>query len=186
MELTLTALIKTIILCWGRGSSSGDKNLKLNKSWANLKCTSSPSLFSCNYWLVPNLTLANWESKVTAPSLLNFQSNYQIHLNLIIFQTMGWDLYVIRAICWLSKQPVFLNNLLKKVSSLLNSLHASPTHRVIKILLSFADSLSCHLLRLHVLLFQPCFHCCTNLNFHHLTTSCINGLDLSVWFSGRK
>ena len=63
------------------------------------------------------------------------KSNYQIHLNLIIFQTLGWYLYIIRAICWYSKQPVFLNNLLKKVSSFLNSLHASPTHWVIKILL---------------------------------------------------
>ena len=110
-------------------------NSKLNKSQANLKCISSPSLFSCNYWLVPNHTLANWESKMTASSLLNFQSNYQIHLNLIIFQTLGWYLYIIRAICWYSKQPVFLNNLLKKVSLFLNSLHASPSHWVIKILL---------------------------------------------------
>ena len=63
------------------------------------------------------------------------KSNYQIHLNLIIFQTLGWYLYIMRAIYWYSKQPVFLNNLLKKVSLFLNSLHASPTRWVIKILL---------------------------------------------------
>ena len=34
-----------------------------------------------------------------------------------------------------------------------------------------------------VLLFQPCFHCCTNFTFHQPTTSCINGLDfVSVVF----
>ena len=109
------------------------------------------------------------------------KSNYQIHLNLIIFQTLGWYLYIIRAICWYSKQPVFLNNLLKKVSLFLNSLHASPTRWVIKILLLCWKSIM--LFIEIVLLFQPCFHCCTNFNFHHPTTSCINGLDfVSVVF----
>ena len=110
---------------------------------------------------------------MTASSLLNFQSNYQIRLNLIIFQTLDWDLYIIRTICWLSKQPVFLNNLLKKISWLLNSLHTFLTHWVIKILLPLLKFYPAKIL----LLFQPCFHCCTNFNFHHLTTSCINGLD---------
>ena len=124
---------------------------------------------------------------MAASSLLNFKfdtihySNYQIHLNLIIFQTFGWDLYIIRAICWLSKQPVFSNNLLKKVSSLPISLHASQP---------IGSSRSCYLCWKSillfieiVLLFQPCFHCCANFNFHHLTTSCINGLDfVSVVF----
>ena len=117
---------------------------------------------------------ANWESKMSA---FSFQSNYQIHLNLIISQTLGWDLYIIRAIC-LSQTASFLTQLLwKKVPSLLNSLHTSPVHWVIKIVLSFAESLSCHLSRFF-LLFQPCFHCCTNFTFHPLTTSCMNGLDL--------
>ena len=31
MELTLTALIKAIILHWGRGSSSGDKQLETSR-----------------------------------------------------------------------------------------------------------------------------------------------------------
>ena len=110
-------------------------------------------------------------------SAFSFQSNYQIHLNLIISQTLGWDLYIIRAIC-LSQTASFLTQLLwKKVPSLLNSLHTSPVHWVIKIVLSFAESLSCHLSRFF-LLFQPCLHCCTNFTFHPLTTSCMNGLDL--------
>ena len=34
-----------------------------------------------------------------------------------------------------------------------------------------------------VLLFQPCFHCCTNFTSHNPTTFCINGLDfVSVVF----
>ena len=44
MELTLTALIKAIILDWGRGSSSGDKQLETQKSQANSKCSSSTPL----------------------------------------------------------------------------------------------------------------------------------------------
>lgn len=43
MELILTALINAIILYWGRGGSSGDKELETHhKSQANSKFTSSP------------------------------------------------------------------------------------------------------------------------------------------------
>ena len=54
MELILTALINAIILYWGRGGSSGDKELETHhKSQANSKFTSSPppppSHFPCNY-----------------------------------------------------------------------------------------------------------------------------------------
>ena len=46
MELTLTALIKTIILCWGRGSSSGDKQLKTQQKLSKFEMHQLPfSLF---------------------------------------------------------------------------------------------------------------------------------------------
>ena len=46
MELTLTALIKTIILCWGRGSSSGDKQLKTQQKSSKFEMHQLPfSLF---------------------------------------------------------------------------------------------------------------------------------------------
>ena len=37
MELTLTALIKAIILCWGRASSSGDKQLETQQTSSKFK-----------------------------------------------------------------------------------------------------------------------------------------------------
>ena len=45
-ELTLTALIKTIILCCGRGSSSGDKQLKTQQKSSKFEIHQLPfSLF---------------------------------------------------------------------------------------------------------------------------------------------
>ena len=46
MELTLTALIKIIILCWGRGSSSGDKKLETQQKLSKFEMHQLPlSLF---------------------------------------------------------------------------------------------------------------------------------------------
>ena len=122
----------------------------------------------------------SWESKMSA---FSFQSNYQIRLNLIIFQTLGGDLYIIRAIC-LSRTASFLTqSLWKKVSSLLDSLYPSPVHWVIKIVISFAESLSCHLSRLfssssHVSIAAPI------LLFILWPRPAWMGWILSVWFSG--
>ena len=44
MELTLTALIKAIILHWGRGSSSGDKQLKTQQKSSKFKMHQLPRL----------------------------------------------------------------------------------------------------------------------------------------------
>ena len=44
MELTLTALIKAIILHWGRGSSSGDKQLKTQQKSSKFKMHQPPRL----------------------------------------------------------------------------------------------------------------------------------------------
>ena len=117
-----------------------------------------------------------------ASSFLNFQSSYQIHLNLIIFKTWG-EIFTSSEPSAIRKQPVFSNNVLKKVSSLLSSLHASPVHWVIKILLSFAESLSCHLSRLfssssHVSIAAPI------LSFIMQPHPVSLGWILSVWFSG--
>ena len=45
MELTLTALIKAIILHWGRGSSSGDKQPETKQKSSKFKMHQPPSLF---------------------------------------------------------------------------------------------------------------------------------------------
>ncbi len=49
MELTLTAVIKALILHWGGVVVQVIINSKLGKSQTNSKCTSFPSLFACNY-----------------------------------------------------------------------------------------------------------------------------------------
>ena len=45
VELTLTALIKAIILHWGRGSSSGDKQPETKQKSSKFKMHQPPSLF---------------------------------------------------------------------------------------------------------------------------------------------
>ena len=45
VELTLTALIKAIILHWGRGSNSGDKQPETKQKSSKFKMHQPPSLF---------------------------------------------------------------------------------------------------------------------------------------------
>ena len=150
MELTLTASIKAIILHWGRGSSSGDKRLETQQKSNKFKRHQPSPPPSFHVTMVPNLTSKlreKWESKMSAFSFLHFQSNYQIHLNLIIFQTLWWDLYIIRAICFSQTASFLTQSLWKNVSSLLHSLHASPVYLTNRFLerwiQNISDTLGC-------------------------------------------
>ena len=121
---------------WGRGSSSSDKQLETQQRSSKLKMHQPPSLFPYNYWLVPNPTSKLREQNVSIQFLafpvqlsdlfkcgvrsLHNQSHLLL-ANSQFSQTISW----------------------KNISSLLKSLYASPVHWAIKILLSFAESLSC-------------------------------------------
>ena len=56
MELTLTASIKAIILHWGRGSSSGDKQLETQQKSNKFKMHQPSPPSSFHVTMVPNLT----------------------------------------------------------------------------------------------------------------------------------
>ena len=89
--MTLTALMKAIILHWGRGSSSGDKQLETQQKSANSKCTSSPSLFLCNYWSTQYCTLVGYSNLTGSQffiyilrTIFIFQAE-QVLMNMLLF-----------------------------------------------------------------------------------------------------
>ena len=160
---------------WGRGSSSSDKQLETQQRSSKLKMHQPPSLFPYNYWLVPNPTSKLRGQNVSIqflafPVQLSdlFKSgvrslHHQSHLllaNSQFSQTISW----------------------KNISSLLKSLHASPVYWFIKILLSFAESLSCRLSLIssssHVSIAAPISPFI--IGPHPASM----GWILSVWFSG--
>ena len=138
-----------------------------------------PCLLPCKYWLVPNPTSKLREQNVSIQFPVQLSDPFKSDN----FPNLGG-----RSLHHQSNLP-FANSQfshtisLKKVSSLLDSLHPSPVHWVIKIVISFAESLSCHLSRLfssssHVSIAAPI------LPFILWPRPAWMGWILSVWFSG--
>ena len=132
-----------------------------------------PPLLPCKYWLVPNPTSKLREQNVSIQFPVQLSDPFKSDN----FPNLGG-----RSLYHQSNLP-FANSQFSHTISLKKGLIITWLTPRLPSPLGYQDhSILCWKSVLPfieiVLVFQPCFHCCTNFTFHPLTTSCMNGLDL--------